>query len=243
MHSANANERAGHASGEVVSARMRELTSVPSAKTFITTGKGSKKTIQGRRPTPKQIKAVQLLVENGGLDKPKPTGDILREAGYSEAIASTPAKVIDSPVIQDLLNQFMPDNLLAETHRRLLTTRKIEHMVFPLEYQDPSDLSHAFPVDEAQREQEIQERRIIDNLSDEDIIDMLSEVGCKVKRIIHGDTARHVYYWAHDAKSQANALELAYKMKGYLSKDDKGATNLNFNFGMQSFVKNGESDV
>lgn len=114
-------------------------------------------------------------------------------------------------------------------------------MVFPLEHQDPADLAHAYPVDEELREQEIADRRIIDNLTDEDVIDMLAEVNCKVKRIVHGETARHVYFWAHDAKAQAGALELGYKMKGYLGKDGSGGGNtFNFNQGTQNFINRAE---
>lgn len=196
-----------------------------------------------RKPTPRQVKAAQLMVENGRKAKPSSTGEVLREAGYSAAVVDVPGKVTESPTFQALLDQFIPDNDLATVHKRLLNTRKLEHMVFPLEHQDPSDLERPYPVDELLREEEIESRRIIDNMTDGDVIDMLAEVNCVVKRIVHGDTARHVYYWAHDSKAQSTALELAYKMKGHISKGDgtdKAPVlnfNVNNNHGNQTFVK------
>lgn len=195
----------------------------------------SKKT-QKRKPTPRQIKAAQLMVENGRREKPVSTGEILREAGYSEAVADVPSKVTDSPVFRELLDQFIPDNTLAQTHARLLSTRKIEHMTFPLgpEGEDDENLSGANPNQPSEIEEFVERT----TLTDQEIKDMLADVNCQVKRIVHGNTARHVYFWAHDANAQSKALELAYKMKGHLTKDGGSGNQFNFNFnsGTQQFV-------
>lgn len=200
-------------------------------------------TVKGKpkRPTPKQAKAAKLYSENLRADVPKSSGAILREAGYSDEQSKKPSDVIESDTFQALLEAMLPDDKLTRIHTRLLEQRKIEHMVFPLDHQDPSDTAGSFPVDEQLREAEIESKRIIDNLSDEDIIDMLAEVSCKVKKIIHGETARHVYYWTHDAKAQHAALELAYRLKGHLTKDN-GAGGINFNLftGGQTFVTKDE---
>lgn len=203
-------------------------------------GQGKAKTKQHRKASPKMLRAVALYSDNLSNPRPKSSGEILRMAGYTLNTSLRPSDIIQSDTFQQLLEQTMPDNILAQTHKRLLETRKLEHMVFPLEHQDPSDLGHAFPLDEALREQEIADRRIIDNLSDEDIVDMLAEVNCKVKRIVHGDTARHVYFWAHDAKAQSTALELAYKLKGHLGKDGNAGGSFNFNLGTQNFVNSSQ---
>lgn len=200
-------------------------------------GTATVKIPQKREPTPRQIKAAQLMAENGRKDKPASTGAILKEAGYSDAVVDVPSKVTSSPVFQELLEQFMPDNTLAETHKRLLSTRKIEHMVFPLgpEGEDDDNLSGSTP-NAPNPMDDIGSPVERTTLSDKEIKDMLAEVNCTVKRIVHGQTARHVYFWAHDAKAQGSALELAYKMKGYLSKDGNGSSQFNFNFGTQNFV-------
>lgn len=199
---------------------------------------------QKRKPTPRQIKAAQLMAENGRKSKPVSTGEIMKQAGYSPSVIEKPSKVTDSPVFQELLDQYIPDVNLAQVHARILNTRKLEHMMFPLEHGDPDDMHNPLPVDEELREYEIDnQKRIIDNLSDEDIINMLAEVNCTTKKIIHGEQARHVYFWAHDAAAQTKALELAYRMKGHLSKEGNGGNQFNFNFGAseQSFVKKVES--
>lgn len=210
---------------------------------FIKVGKGSiasKPT--NRTPTPRQIKAAQLMAENGSRAKPLNKGEIMKEAGYSLEIQSVPSKVTDSTTFQALLEKYMPDVDLATVHRRLLDTRKIEHMVFPLgpEGEDDENLSGSNP-NQYNPMDDLDHPVERTTLTDVEIKEMLAEVNCKVKRIVHGQTARHVYFWAHDAKAQAGALELAYKMKGLIGKDGSGSTTqANFNFGTQNFVKNAE---
>jgi hypothetical protein len=203
-------------------------------------GKGSagKKRTARRAPTVKQIRAAKLMSENIISDKPKTTGEIMKEAGYSDTIAVAPSKITQSDSFQDLLAEYMPDDDLATVHKRLLQTRKIEHMVFPLgpEGEDDEYLSGARPNQPNDVEEYVERT----SLTDQEIKDMLAEVNCVVKRIVHGQTARHVYYWAHDANAQTKALELIYKLKGLLGKDDKGAGGINiFNLGQstQQFVK------
>lgn len=188
-----------------------------------------------RAPTPKQMKAAKLISENISSDKPKSQGEILREAGYSETQSKRPGDIIQADSFQDLLDQVMPDNDLATIHKRLLQTRKIEHMVFPL------------MIDEAEESilNEGQTLKITNGqtLTDDDICEMLLEVNCQVKKIMHSETARHVWYWAHDANAQTKALELVYKLKGHLNKDNgAGGDVLNLNLGVQNFVKQGGTE-
>lgn len=198
---------------------------------------------QFRQPNSRQVKAAQLMSENLRKDKPEPAGKVLIAAGYSKAVADAPTRVIQTPAFQDLLDKFLPDNKLARTHKRLLETRKLEHMVFPLgpEGEDDEHLSGSKPnaknpLDELDHPVERT------TLSDQEIKNMLKQVNCSVKRIVHGQTARHVYYWTHDANAQTKALELAYKMKGLIDKAGSG-TGINFNFGTQTFVKKVENNT
>lgn len=192
---------------------------------------------QKRKPTIRMIKAAQLMAENGSKPKPSSKGEIMKKAGYSKTVQTVPSKITNSPTFQELLDSFMPDNDLATVHKRLLQTRKIEHMIFPLgpEGDDDDNLSGSQPnaVNPMDGLPNVNQRT---TLTDQEIKDMLKEVNCIVKRIVHGETARHVYFWVHDAKAQAGALELAYKMKGHLSAAGDGGS-FNFNFGTQNFVK------
>lgn len=199
---------------------------------------GLKKT--GRAPTTKQERAAKLMSENIRKPKPQPTGELLIEAGYSEAMSKTPSRITGSVTFQDLLDRYMPDDTLAKTHQRLLETRKIEHMTFPLgpANEDDIDLSGSQPNKESDIEKAGAEVERT-TLTDEEIKTMLKDVNCTVRRIVHGNTARHVYYWVHDSAAQSKALELAYKMKGLVGKGEANTFVFtgNANFNSKDYIK------
>lgn len=61
--------------------------------------------------TPKQKKALELvLVDNGRSSK----GDILRKAGYSEAVALQPSKVFGSDYFRAVLHEIVDDRALIK---------------------------------------------------------------------------------------------------------------------------------
>lgn len=158
----------------------------------------------------KQKRALEISLENGGN-----MSKAMREAGYSPATAKNPDKLTKSGGFLKLMEEALPDNSLVDKHKKLLNTTKIEHMVFPREGIDPDDMNLVGQENAKQ---------ITDILTDQDIIDMLAEVNCKVKRIMHGETARHVWYWVGDATAQQKALELAYKLKGYTGNSGEGGS-------------------
>jgi hypothetical protein len=91
-----------------------------------------------KKPTIKQKKAVEILVENGrkdNSDKPKTIGNILREAGYSEAIATVPAKVTGAAGFQLALQEAgVDDQRLARViHEGLNATRPDNKSGNPIE--------------------------------------------------------------------------------------------------------------
>jgi hypothetical protein len=169
-----------------------------------------------KQPTLKQKRAAKLTAENVRSSKPRPTGEILLEAGYSEAVSKKPKKVTESDGFLMLLDELLPDDKLTKTHARLLETRKIEHMVFPLGPKDDKEAEKVVTSTVSRR----------NLLTDDDIEEMLRDVNCTVKRIVHGENARHVYYWVHDANAQTKALELGYKVKGKMNKT--GDFNMTF---------------
>lgn len=157
--------------------------------------------------TLRQKKVVEILSENIGKKQPFTWGEVLLGAGYSIQTSKTPKRVTETKGFQELLEETLPDDLLAETHKDLLKTTRVEHMVFPLFTGEADD-------DEGKATKGA-------TLSDEDIREMLAEVNCKVQRIVHGETARHVYYWVADAGARLSALKLAYQVKGELNKQDR----------------------
>ncbi len=83
---------------------------------------------EGRKPTERQQRAVQVFVENGG----KSVSAAMREAGYSDASAKNPDKLTKSKAWKDLLDKALPDNKLLQVHKKLLNAQRLDHMVFPL---------------------------------------------------------------------------------------------------------------
>ncbi len=162
--------------------------------------------------TVKQKKAAVNLVGNGGN-----VTKAMIAAGYSENTANTPQKLTESKGWNELMGDYLSDEELAAKHRELLDSTRVDHLVFPL---GPSGLddqnfsggkANEKQTDEEEKMEYEQERT---TLTDQEIIDMLAEVNCKVRRIVHGETARHVYFWSVDNKARKEALDMAYKLKG-----------------------------
>jgi len=60
-------------------------------------------------------KAAKHLAENGCS-----LGAAMRAAGYSETIARVPSKITQSRTWQELMDEFIPESLLAQKHNELL---------------------------------------------------------------------------------------------------------------------------
>lgn len=131
--------------------------------------------------------AKQKKVVETLLENPgMPVGTAMRTAGYSEASVKNPKELTSTKTWQELMDQYLPDKKLAQAHKKLLDAKYIDHMVFPL----------ATP--------------------EEEIRDLLKSVGCTVRRFQHGETAIHCWFWAPNVGAQNKAIEMAYKIKGYI---------------------------
>ncbi|MCX6717296.1 MAG: hypothetical protein NTU76_01300 [Candidatus Taylorbacteria bacterium] len=72
-------------------------------------------------PTTKQRGAFNKMVENGGS-----MGKIMKDSGYSEAMAKNPHKLTQSKGFQEILEQHgLDDVTLAKKHKELLESKKI----------------------------------------------------------------------------------------------------------------------
>ena len=63
-------------------------------------------------PTIKQEKAFENIVENGGN-----VSKGMRDAGYSEKTAKTPQKLTESKGWEELIEENLPDSILAKVHK------------------------------------------------------------------------------------------------------------------------------
>lgn len=62
-------------------------------------------------PTQKQQRAFKKSVENGGN-----VSKAMRDAGYSPATAKTPQKLTESKAWEELMEEYLPDDLLMKVH-------------------------------------------------------------------------------------------------------------------------------
>lgn len=113
-------------------------------------------------------------------------GEAMRRAGYSDASAKNPTNLTRSMDWQEAMDKFLPDTDLLAKHAQLLEAKKLERAEFP------------------------------SWLPQEEIRNILLEAGCQPRNYetnpITGIIV--VWYWAPDARAQAAALDLAYKLKG-----------------------------
>lgn len=176
----------------------------------------------------KHKKVLDLMVENGGN-----VSKAIRDSGlYSPSQAKHPEKITESKTWNEIIEDVLPDEMLTEKHKELLTATRIDHLVFPLGPKDADDpnFSGGKKRAEAEMPEEHKERT---TLTDKEIIEMLAEVNCKVRRIVHGETARHVYFWSNDNKARKEALDMAYKLKGRYGDDaspNRGGHGNTYNF-------------
>lgn len=183
--------------------------------------KATQRSLQGGRRgyhTDRHQLVIGELIENGRNGRSM--GEILVSAGYSPNTAKVPSKVTQSLGFMELIEEALPDNDLLEVHNGLLHSMKLDHMVFPLgpEGEDDANFSGAHP--NMSITEEAAERT---SLTDEEIKQLIADVGGRVRRIVHGDTARHVYFWAPNPAARQAALKLAYDVKGYTAKKDPDA--------------------
>ena len=69
-----------------------------------------------RKPSLRMIKTAKLLVGKGG----KSFRQAAKEAGYSETVAKNPEKVTKTKSWQALMDQYLPQDLIARKHQELL---------------------------------------------------------------------------------------------------------------------------
>ena len=159
----------------------------------------------------KQKTAFDKTLENGGN-----VTKAMREAKYSETTINNPTNLTESDGWKTLVEEIMPDTDLVAVHKGLLNSSRIDHMVFPIgpKGEDDDNMSGAKLDKDTTPEEDENLKAERTTLTDKEIIDMLEEVNCQVRRIVHGNTARHVYFWANDNMVRDKALDKAYKLKG-----------------------------
>lgn len=143
--------------------------------------------------TPSEKKKIQAelvigkIVENPALS----VGNAARQLGLPEHIAHNPQTLTRSAEWSEMLDKFLSNDALLETHQKLLKASRIDNLIFPRDGEP----------------------------SDEEIALMLEEVGCTLRKIVHGDLQRRAYFFAPDNRARKDALDLAYKLRGSYAVD------------------------
>ena len=137
------------------------------------------KTMSAKKPTIKQTLAFKKVMENGGN-----VTKAMVDVGYSEASANTPAVLTGSLGWEFLMDKYLPDKLLVEHHKELLTAKQIEYFVFPK------------------------------NMDDDEIFERVDEAGLKVIVIRPSDKGKMAFYSIADPNAKKNALDMIYKLRG-----------------------------
>ena len=135
----------------------------------------------------RQEKVVEMVENGGNMSK----GEILRKAGYSEAVVKTPQKVFGSPTVQVGIAERaaklgVSENLGFRAVKEAAKATHLTNMTFPLS----------------------------EELTDKDIITMLKKGGCVVRNIVYGKTSRRVYYWSKDYQSRLRVADMIFKIYG-----------------------------
>lgn len=172
--------------------------------------------LQNKKRTYKTVPSEKLKKTAKLVASGKPVSTAMREAGFSKATAKNPQVLTSTANWKRILEKELSDDLLAEVHVGLMSSQTLGHMVFPLgpKGKDDNDLSGANPDNNTTPEEDKNLKAERTTLTDKEIKEMLAEVNCKVKRIVHGENARHVYFWSPDNNARRSALDLAYKLKG-----------------------------
>ena len=74
-------------------------------------------------PTELQKKAINIKLQKIKEHKPTKMGEIMIEAGYSEKSAEYPKRLTESKGWKYLLELYLPDERLIETHSELLNSK------------------------------------------------------------------------------------------------------------------------
>lgn len=141
-----------------------------------------KKTRVAKAATLRQKLVVANLLKARQEGRKVTIGKAMEEAGYSPSYSKS-GQLTSSDVWGRLMEEFLPDTLLAQEHQKLLKLSKVEHMVFPT------------------------------SMTNKEITGIVEGLGCTVKKFMFGANGTHVWFYAPDGIAKKNALDMAYKLK------------------------------
>lgn len=149
------------------------------------------------KPRPPRDKHKLLLKQiSDNIRKGQSMEEAMLAVGYSASYAKSSTHLKETDSWKQVVNVVLSDEKLGQVHNGLLNATRLDHSIFP-------------PYNEGGKKK----KKINDELTDDLIIELLASVNCTVKKIIHGEQARHVYFWSADNRARKDGLEMAYKIK------------------------------
>jgi len=164
-------------------------------------------------------KVVEEMVENGGKNGGSVSAT-MRAYGFSPKYAHNPQKFTSTKKFQELLAERVSDDLMTQTHNDLLLAGEIQHYIFPklqdkvevVEEQEPQPNGGSLKRKKKKATTKIEKQE----LTNEEIKLIVESVpGCRLIYVRRDFMGAWAFYEAPDNKSRKDAMDLAYKLKGY----------------------------
>lgn len=153
--------------------------------------------------------AMKKIVENRG----KSISKAMEAVGYSPKYAHNPNQFTKTKTFIELMDEYLPDEMIAQRHDELANAGAIQHYTFPAIIRervvDNPNKKAGGKIKAKKPEAEC--------ISDEEIKTTIEAVpGCKLIYIKYdafqgGKTA---YFQAPDYKNRKDAIDMAYKLRG-----------------------------
>ena len=149
--------------------------------------------------------AIVKLAENGG----KSMSAAMRAVGYSPEYARQPQKFLKTKTAQELLEEYLPDELIAKRHSELLDAADIQHYCFP-------KLGENRVKGKKGEKSKVEKQE----LTNEEIKEIVESVpGCRLIYVKRDFMGAWAFYQVPDTKSRKDAIDMAYKRKGDYAPD------------------------
>ncbi len=138
-----------------------------------------------KKPQPRHKLLFKKISENLGKgdNEGVAIGKAMRELGFSQSYSESPQQLLKTKSWITLMNEHLPDSLLAEKHRVLLDSRQVSRFIFS------------------------------PKLDDDEITDIVNQAGFKVIVIRKSPMGKMAFYSVPNVRGIERGLDMGYKLK------------------------------
>ena len=151
---------------------------------------------------------LDKMMENGGSKKGLAVSKAMLEVGFSPAYSKNPQKFTRTKTFKELMDEYLPDELIAEKHNELLNAAEIQHYLFPkIEEKIYTSKKGKAKISRS-------------TLTNAEIREIVQSVpGCRLIYVKRDSIGAWAYFQSPDSKSRKDAVDMAYKLRGNYSPD------------------------